>query len=202
MKKYKTAKRFIKIFRLKRNYKAEDLTRILEKQGFTLYEYSLFSDRAKQLFSKLKCTETAIADNSFSTCTDDIRLCCIRKALSEEEKALLLLHENLHIFMGDVKKDSVITPVQEKAVTDLHFIIDFVLRSKRYVRLIVAILITALMFGGIRHYTYSKSTEAYFYVTPSGTHYHKEDCDFITSNTQSFKISAQDAQKSYLPCSK
>ena len=104
--------------------------------------------------------------------------------------------------MGDVKKDSVISPIQEKTVTDLHFIIDFILNARRYVRLTAVILATALMLGGIHHFTYSKSTESYFYVTPSGTHYHKEDCDEVISNPKSYKIPADDAFKSYLPCSK
>ena len=202
MKKYKTAKKFIKTFGLKRNYTTEGLTKILEKQGFLLYEYSLFSNKTKQLFVKLRCTETATADNSFSVCSDDVRLCCIRKSVTEKEKAILLLHENLHIFMGDVKKDSVTSPIQEKTVTDLHFIIDFILNARRYVQLTAVILATALMLGGIHHFTYSKSTGSYFYVTPSGTHYHKEDCDEVISNPKSYKIPADDAFKSYLPCSK
>jgi len=203
MKKYKTAKRFIKTFRLKGNYTAKNLERILEKQGFTLYEYILFSNRSKQLFARLKCAEIATANSSFSVCSDDVKLCCIRKSVTEKEKTILLLHENLHIFMGDVKKGSPITPMQEKTVTDLHFIIDFILNTKRYAKVLSAVLITVLLLLTVYYFTYSKnSTELYFYVTPGGTHYHEENCDEIIRNTNSFKILAQDAIKSYLPCSK
>lgn len=203
MKKYKTAKKFIKTFELKRNYKANDLTGILKKQGFQFYEYNLFSDKTKQLFIRLDCFETATANYSFSVCSDDVKLCCIRKSVTEKEKAILLLHENLHIYMGDIKKDFPISPMQEKTVTDLHFIIDFILNARRYVGVLLAVLATALLLGTFHHFTYPKNnTEAYFYVTPSGTHYHKEDCDEILTNPNSFKISADDARKSYLPCSK
>ena len=201
MKKYKKAKKFIKTFGLKRNYTTEGLTKILEKQGFSLYEYSLFSNKTKQLFVRLDCFETATVNCSFSISSDEANLCCIKNYLSEKEKAILLLHENLHIFMGDVKKDCPISPFQEKTVTDLHFIVDFILNTRRYVRVLLAVLITALFLGTAHHFTYSK-TEAYYYVTPSGTHYHKEDCDEILTNPNAYSISAEDARKSYLPCSK
>ncbi len=202
MKKYKKAKSFIKTFGLKQNYTSKDLTDILKKQGFSLYEYVPLSNKSEILFGRLNCVNMANANYSFSVCSDETNLCCTRKLVTEKEKILLLMHENLHIFMGDVKKDSTITPFQEKTVTDLHFIVDFILNARRYVRLISVILVTVLILSGIHHFTYSKSTEAYFYVTPGGTHYHKEDCDFITINPKSYKISAEDAIKSYLPCSK
>lgn len=202
MKKYKKAKQFIKTFKLKRIYTTKDLTDILKKQGFQFYEYSLFSEKTKQLFVRLDCFETATANCSFSISSDEANLCCVKNYLSEKEKAILLLHENLHIYMGDVKKDCPISPMQEKTVTDLHFIVDFILNARRYVRVLSAVFVTALFLGTVHHFTYPKSPVAYYYVTPKGTHYHKEDCDEILTNPNSFKISAEDARKSYLPCSK
>ena len=203
MNNYKLAKRFIKTFGLKRNYTLRDLTRILKKQGFSLYEYIPLSKKAELNFGKLGCTETASANYSFCVSSDNVKLCCIRKTLSEKEKELLLMHENLHIFMGDVKKDTVITPFQERKVTDLNFMIDFILKTRRHLRLLLAVAIAVIISISVYFFmNTSKKADIYYYVTPKGTHYHTETCDEVTQNTHAYKITELDAKKSYLPCSK
>ncbi len=221
MKRYKTAKNFIKYARLKKGYTYQDLQELTKRQGFHPYEFRPGLERDIMLFKRLQSESEAKVLTAFTYCNANNKYVFIKQQITEDEKKYLLLHENIHIFLGDLKTPGVISVTNEKRTAEIDFIVDLILNYKK----IIISLITALTicvtatsfavthffidrnFGAANQAEPSKQTLApeplpvqsqTVYITPTGHKYHRAGCPMLKSTK--IPIEKSTAAKAYAPC--
>ena len=202
MKNYKSAQKFIKRYNLKKNYTYDDLKLIAGKQGCSVYEWNLDSAKDEDYLRRADCWNIAQTNDGFSYRVSDTKIAFIKKALIEQEKKILLLHENIHVFYGHIDQNKPLSVTQEKRTTDTHHIIDMILSYKKYVVLCFAINI--LLISSLCYIFLSPKTQINLsdgvYITPRGYHYHRETCQYGEEYMNSFIVGRQTAEEHYLPC--
>ncbi len=202
MNNYKSAQKFIKRYRLKKNYTYDDLKMIAGKQGCSVYEWNPDSPKDEDYLRRADCWNIAQTNDGFSCRVSDTKISFIKKTLIEQEKKILLLHENIHVFYGHVNQNKSLSVTQEKRTTDTHHMIDIILSYKKYIVLFVVIniILVSIICGTIL----SPRTQAVLsngvYITPTGHHYHRETCQYGEEYINSFLIDRQTAEEHYLPC--
>ena len=221
MKRYKTAKNFIKYARLKKGYTYHDLQELTKRQGFHPYEFRPGLERDIMLFRKLQSEIEAKILTSFTYCSNNNKYVFVKQQITEEEKKHLLMHENIHIFVGDLKTPGVISVTNEKRTAETHFIVDLILNYKKIIISLITALticVTATSFA-VTHFfidrilyasNKAESSETDFvqetlpphsqtvYITPAGHKYHKASCPMLEGTK--IPIEKSTAAKTYAPC--
>lgn len=209
MKNYKTAKEIIKSYRLRKDTEYLELKTIVEKLGYEVFEFQRYNPKHETLLTRIKAIDISLHSNGFTHEDEVTRIVFIQSVLSEEEKKTALLHELIHIHQGHTAQIKQISTKQEKETTDIHFIIDFVLKYEKMLRAFMLIeftLITTMIILAVNIKTAVFSPQQqqlsdYVYITPTGYHYHTENCTYGGEYDNSFKVSRADAELYYLPCS-
>lgn len=202
MKDYKSAQKFIRRYKLKNNYTYDDLKLIAGKQGCSVYEWSPDSTKDEAFLRRADCWDVAQTNDGFSYRVSDTKIAFIKKTLIEQEKKVLLLHENIHIFYGHINQNKPLSVTQEKQTTDTHHTIDIILNYKKYVVsyfVINILLIAILCYAFLSPKTQTHLSDS-VYITPTGYHYHRATCQYGEKYTNSFIIDYAVAKEHYLPC--
>ncbi len=202
MKIYKSAQEFIKRYKLKKGYTYDDLKLIAGKQGCLVYEWSLDSPKDEDYLRHADCLELAQTTNGFSCRVSDTKIAFIKKTLIEQEKKILLLHENIHIFYGHINQNEPLSVTQEKQTTDTHHMIDLILNYKKYI--LVCLAINFILIASLCGMLMLPKTQTHLsngvYITPTGHHYHANNCQYGEEYINSFEINRTVAEEHYLPC--
>lgn len=202
MNNYKSAKNFIKAFSLKRCPTLDDVTAISQKQGFTVRPFLPWRDSDINLIRSLNCDASMLGRFAFSFCSDSVKFIFVLQSLTEAERGIAILHENIHIYLGHLGNNCSATVSEEKQVTDIHAAIDFLISKKRRtgISVLFAAIISAAVFFSFFLCIRSASGIT-FMVTPGGTHYHRQWCGCVFEKTSAYEISPSAAHRNYLPCS-
>ena len=209
----KQVKKFIKEF----NISTETLTikrleEIISSQGYKIYTFGNDEKKVNQALKKLHLEEVSKNKNAFTYSSNDIKAVFINKSITSQERLNLLLHEEIHIFLGHLNNTT---------LEDEEEVLKFSIELKKQLRLnnltallsiftIVAVVIVILMTTNTTskknaiepiktHIETIITEETKVYITKTGSKYHKKDC-YTIKNNKVIEISKNDAIKMYEPC--
>lgn len=209
MNNYKTARLFIKEFKLKKNYEYSKLEIIAQKLGYKIFEFERNVTEDMEVLESLKASELALIKDCFSHHANNSSVICINALMPEAEKKIGVFHELLHIYKGHMTQNKTISITHEKEITDIHFITDFILKYQRklLLALVAIIILTSLLTYNITksHMSIPTINEAdpnskYVYITPDGDCYHAKNCSYGESYHRSIKVLFSEVEGKYLPC--
>ena len=191
------------------------LEEAFEKQGFTIIDFSpaVNDPDVETLIQSLKLAELTKKSNGFLYADENFRLVFVNEKLSEEERLIVLAHEEGHYYCGHAATRKIVGhDVHEEydANEFAHYLlhqpasrhIAEALKQKRKVIGIV-ILLALLGIGGIvalRKYNEKRLYEGEFYVTATGEKYHRKNCVTIEGH-EIRRLTKEDAESGrYEPC--
>lgn len=208
----KQVKKFIKEF----NISTETLTikrleEIISSQGYKIYTFGNDEKKVNQALKKLHLEEVSKNKNAFTYSSNDIKAVFINKSVTSQERLNLLLHEEIHIFLGHLNNTT---------LEDEEEVLKFSIELKRQLRLnnltallsiftIVVVVIVILMTTNttnkknaiepITTHIETTVTEEQVYITKNGGKYHKKNC-YTIKNHEVIEISKEQAEQLYKPC--
>lgn len=193
-----------------------DLTQIAEDEGFTLIEFdSVHNDKnVTVIIRELRLFDCISREKGFTFANSSYRLVFVNNALTEEEKTVVLAHELGHIVFGHLNTSAVFG----QDVTDehtanefshylltLHKGTEFAFFVRKHKKAAIAIVLAlVLAVGGITVTKAVLTQQSYhgeYYVTATGTKYHKKDCVIIKDRNNLRRFTEEDyASGEYGPC--
>ena len=207
------AKKFRKLYRLK-DASWQNLTDILQEQGFMVIEFNpVINDKdVETVIRKLGLEENIRHSKGFLYHDGNYRLVFINEKLTDQEKAIVLAHEEAHYFCGHTTARIGRDVVEEFEANEfVHYIMEkrpaekireFGRRNKK--RILTGVLILSLTGGGItaaKQYRDWKVYEGTYYVTVHGEKYHVKDCVTIQGH-KTRRLTKEDVESGrYEPCS-
>ena len=190
---------------------SEALKGALEKQGYTVIEFNGIDDNEnvrilKELLGLAPYMEQS---RGFTYCDRKYRLVFVNEALNEEEKQIVLAHEQGHIWNGHMTKDCIFgnDVVQEYEANEF---VHYLMKSKRrkmrgqWVGCAFAgIVICIALVAGI--FLYKKQGQAiytdHFYVAGSETKYHQKECAYVRDRKDIRRLTEEEfTSGKYEPC--
>lgn len=133
MNNIKKAAQLIKEFRIKKDYTYFELKGIAEKYGYIVHEWYQNYEKDRLLFEKLDCLELSHTSEAFTLRSETKKIIFVEKILTEKEKSIALMHELIHIALGHLTPGKKISVLEEKQTTDIHHIIDVLLKLRAYI---------------------------------------------------------------------
>lgn len=204
------------VLKFKQKYKLKKITtselyNIIEQQGYTVIPYNCAcnDENVKVLIVALQLEEYIHSCKCFTYQDEKYRLVFINEDLSEEEKLVVLAHEEGHIWHNHLRGDSVfgVDVIQEYQANEFaHYLLVDKDGNKRKTRMFIVffILFALSVFCGI-YFSKAKHdqkvyTENYF-RTNSGTKYHIEGCIYIKNKTGIQRLTKEEFESGeYEPC--
>jgi hypothetical protein len=174
---------------------APSLISAIEKQGYSVVEYSRISNSSdvESLLVALNVKSLSLTTGAFTYADKNHRILFIEEGLSDDEKTILLAHEEGHIFLGHLNSmngicgDEILK--EHEANTFAHYLLNRSFLNSLYVNMsvyklrtalismFVLILLGASVTAGI---IYNKNLHKNEYCrTRAGWHYHLPDCETI-----------------------
>lgn len=211
----KEAKKFRKTFGLiECSY--DFLKSAAEKQGYTVIEYNhIFNDTDVQaLIDELKLTDNILRSKGFTYADANYRLVFVHEDLSEQEKAMVLAHENGHIFLEHLSSVPIIgKDVREEYAANefAHFLLNRSTKDKLWetikthkkvvicISLALVVLVTSV--GIINWVNREQQYYGEYYITSSGNKYHEKECIFVKDKTNVHRLTKEQFENGdYEPC--
>lgn len=189
----------------------DDLVSVVSDEGFEIVDFDPESEAMLVLRERLHFTDSIMAQNAFVYQNDNVRLLFVRDTLTGQEKLYAIAHELGHIVLGHANpKPSVIE--EHEANEFSHYILNpqvssklrsIVLRHKRITAgVVIAVMLVALAVGYYIGTSHRGHYTDGFYVTPSGTKYHRAACSVIQGRTNARKMTIEEYESgAYEPCS-
>lgn len=195
----------------------KDVEKVIAKQGFTIIEFSLLDDDtvdSSLVIRELGLSEYALSEKGFTYADSDIRLVFVNRDLTDEEKLLVLLHEEGHILCKHyshlpVFGESVIEEseanlflafVTNPSLVD-KFLILMTIKKKMFMAIGVTLGCIALAAGLYEYNVRESSYHGRFFVTANGRKYHKENCLIVKNRNNVRRVTVQEVQNGlYSPC--
>lgn len=210
------AKQFRKDFKLK-ELSYEVLSEAIEKQGYTVVEFNSVSnnDNVQSLVDALNLRQNIIFFKGFTYADSNYRIVFINEDLTEEEKLIVLSHEQGHIYLGHLSYTSIIgkdVTEEFEANEFSHYLLNpqitqraacYIGKNKKSSLLVlisIALIICAIFSIATvyEHNTYYGE----YYITTSGTKFHKKDCAFVEGKSGLRRMTRKDYESGkYTPCS-
>ena len=167
------------------------ITSIFERQGFTVIQYNpvLNDENVSIIVENLNLADLVASTNGFLYVDNNYRLVFVNERLSEDEKLLVMLHEEGHYYFGHTSAkahvgQSVIEEYEANRFADILLrkpilgqMAEFALRYKRVILFIAIVFI--IVIGSIsiaRFYHIRNLYEGEYYVTMNGEKYHLKQC--------------------------
>lgn len=197
---------FIKRYQLKR-ISVDSLCEAVEKSGYTLilYDKTLNSNDVQTIINSLNLQEYVSRSRGFTYADSNYRLLFINENLNDEEKVLVLAHEIGHIILNHIKSGIVIgNDVKEEYEANefAHYLLkpnlinktkNTITSHKKAVTIISIVLLIVILAGvSIPIVTKCRSQYGDYYVTESGSKYHKKECVFVKNKKNVSKLSKED----------
>ncbi len=194
----------------------EDLCRIIKLQGYTIIEYNhIFNDEnVTTLIEALGIEEAIDKSKGFTFADKQRRLVFLHEDLSDDEKRLVLAHEEGHIYCGHLSSYPVIGKdvVEEYEANEFtHYILsngigrkalNTIKSHRKVVSIVVALLIVSAIgltvFNAIQkeHHYYGE-----YYLTSAGNKYHEEKCIFVKGKNNIRRMTIEELENGeYEPC--
>lgn len=189
----KSARSFLKEYRIK-NLTTDRISEIIRSQGYKIIRFGkAYNDENTEiLINGLDLNGYIQAYSAFTYTDDKYRLVFLEDNISDEEALILLTHEEGHIYNGHFGETVIAgknTLHEFEANEFAHYVLNPTLLNKittfivnhKAVSIISGVLILLIIGGCIttplvlRHQSYYGT----YYVSPSGTRFHEEDCFYI-----------------------
>lgn len=188
------------------------LTDVLKEQGYVIIEFNGVSEKPNvaELVDALQIQDQISHSRGFTYQDDKYRLIFIHEDLTEEERVMVLAHEQGHIWNQHLHKDSPIGAdvIHEHEANEfVHYLLVDRFGRKKRTTLIAGICITvALLLGVISIAAKTARDKAIYtedlYRTETGTKYHIRDCIYIRDRTDVFRLTQEEFDSGkYEPCS-
>lgn len=187
-----------------------------EKQGYTVIEYNhIFNEEDVQsLIEALKLTDNILRSKGFTYADSNYRLVFVHEDLSEQEKTMVLAHENGHIFLEHLSSVPIIgKDVKEEYEANefAHFLLNKSQKEKifniikTYKKTAVCILLTFVMLligvGLIKWINREQQYYGEYYITSSGNKYHEKECIFVKDKINVHRLTEEQFESGdYEPC--
>jgi len=212
-------KRRVKAFR--REYKVEEVTleslqEIFQKQGFMIIEYNpvINDSDVTTVIENLGLKEMIAHGNGFLYTDENYRLVFVNEKLNEEEKRILLAHEQGHYYCGHSGTKNIVgRNVQEEYEANefAHYLLQRRVKqvvadtASRYKKpLIIGLILIGLVIGSCaaaKEYRDRQLYEGEYYVTMHGEKYHEPSCVTIQGH-ETRRLTKEDIETGkYEPCS-
>lgn len=218
------------LLRKRKQYKKlalDDLHKIIEDKGFKIIEYRKYnySEELRLLINRLNIEKQIQEKDSFYYKSDNLKFIFINEDASDEDKLILLSHEIAHIFDERISEPETIytnAQMENYANEFSHYlntpsfplkVFSFLL--KKPLLFILALIIVITSFTGViafnSHHVLNQksfptvnlnsSSPNMYYVTSTGTKYHKSFCKHVKYKTNIQTFSYNEAiSEGYLPC--
>ncbi len=169
----------------------DSLRTIFERQGFTIIEFNpaVNDPDVDMVIRSLGLSDMILRSKGFLYADKTYRLLFVSEKLSEEEKMLVLAHEEGHYSCGHTVRPGILgqdVKDEFEANEFAHYLMKDPLRNRirrfavRFRRQILAGGIAVIFAGavgiGLKQYHDRKLYEGEYYVTQNGTKYHRADC--------------------------
>lgn len=211
------AKAFLQQFDLS-EVTLDSLQSIIRKQGYTIVEFNSISnsENVATILSSLDLHSMAASSKGFTYADAYRRLVFIHDGLSDDEKLLVLAHEEGHIFCDHLASAPVLgrDVVEEHEASEFaHYILRqngrqrigcFLKQHKKAILVATAaiVLIIAICFAGCeihRNNTYYGE----YYITSTGNKYHAKNCGYIKGKKNAKRLTIDQYESGeYEPCKK
>lgn len=211
----KKAKQFIKEFRFY-EVTLDSLRTIIEKQGYTIIEFNCAynSEHITTLITTLNIENRIRQSRGFTYVSDNCRLVFIDESLSDEEKLIVLAHEEGHIYCKHFSKAPVIGEdvLDEREANEFsHYILNTTLARccikfvSMHKRLTIAVgLVVIVTVIGVAAATIKKIESNYYgnyYITETGRKFHVKECSYIKDKTNIHRMTVEEySSGKYDPC--
>lgn len=211
---------FLKKFSLSQ-LSLDSLLKVFQNQGFDIIEYSSTknSESVSKLISALDIEKYLSDGKALAYKSDDIKLIFICEDLTADEKLYALAHEEGHVFCGHLRNGNVLYSVEEEREANefAHYILhpNVFQRAKTFIKqnkklsiatLCLALVIIIMIPCSIHIFTskdkpvYSETYNGNYYITQSGTKYHREDCTYIKGRKTQVLTEKKLKSGHYEPC--
>ena len=163
------------------------LKEAVEKQGYTVVEFNhIYNEEAVAcLIDALNISDAVLRSRGFTYADCNHRVVFIHEDLSDDEKLMVLAHEEGHIYCRHMNTSPIIgQDVQDEYEANefAHYLLKDTSSEKRKRRFIVCMFLVVIgvmlgVFFKQKHdaITYTES----LYITESGAKYHRKDCVYI-----------------------
>lgn len=205
-----------RVIEFKRKYKLKTITsavlwEVLTAQGYTLVEFNNIENKADvdSLIEALQLQEQVACSKCFTYQNDKYRIVFIHEDLNDEERTIVLAHEEGHIWNGHLSSNNVLGAdiVQEHEANEFaHHLLKDKLGGIKKAKVTVAVCIIVLLFSAgtgifIKH-NYDKAVYTdNFYRTETGEKYHIRDCMYIKDKTNVYRLTWEEFDSGeYEPC--
>lgn len=208
---------FIKQFGL-REVTLESLYMVIPKQGYTIIEFNHISnsENVSALLSALSLQELSRRAKGFTYADSQHRLVFIHEALSDDEKLMVLAHEEGHIYCNHLASTPVLgrDVVEEHEANEFaHYILHRSVWQKIGCRVrehrkgnIAIVLAVVLMIAGcvIGYEKYCENTYyGEYYITATGSKYHEKSCGYVKGKDNTERLTTEQYESGeYEPCEK
>ena len=211
----KKADLFIKEHNIE-NLSYEKLKRAANDIGYTIIEFnSISNDKTVEIIIKnLRLEDIIIRSRGFTYTDSNNRLVFINEDLSEKEKIIILVHELGHIVCKHFSASPIIgNDVNEEYEANefAHYILNqsvyikikqfFINHKKLWICIIAVVILSAATFSTIKIVKKELSYYGDFYITTTGSKYHKKDCIFVKEKNNVERLTKEQFSTSeYSPC--
>ena len=199
-----------------RTVSCSSLRDTVEKMGYTLVPFLPAGNSAavETVLRTLGLEEAARSAKAFTYADENYRLVFLRRDLAEAEQLVLLSHEIGHVFLGHMSRASILgrdVTEEYEANEFSHYLLHagpaarfkaaFLAHRKRNLAIaaLIVLLAAAAVTGRILYLrqTYYGS----YYVTATGTKYHKRSCVVIKKSNSVRRMTIEDYESGeYEPC--
>ncbi len=209
------AKQFLTEYGLK-TVTLEAIKGVLKKQGYTIIEFNnIFNDEnVTTLIDSLKIEKNTEQSKAFTYVDQYRRLVFLNEDLSDDEKLVVLAHEEGHIYCNHFTATPIIGKdvVEEHEANEFsHYILNptvaqrWIGSIKQHKKVVAISLILCLtIIAGVLIFCAIQKEKSYygeFYLTSTGNKYHEEECIFVKDKTNVRRMTVDEFESGdYEPC--
>ena len=183
----------------------------LVSQGFTIIEFNGINDSrdVANLIEALRLQEHVKNEKCFTYQSDKYRLVFLHEDLNEDERTVVLAHEEGHIWNGHMTQDSAFGQdvIQEYEANEFaHYLLKDKTGKKKRIRVSAIACVLLLMIGvGTGLFLKQQHDDAVYmddlYRTETGAKYHLRDCMYIKDKTDVYRLTQEEFYSGeYEPC--
>lgn len=209
------SKAFLKEYKLNK-ITLHDLKQVVVSQGYIIVEFNhvINDDDVATLIDALGLDDLIRKSKGFTYADRQRRLVFLHEDLSDNEKLLVLAHEEGHIYCGHIASVPVIgrDVIEEHEANEFaHYILkpssfrkaaSFVKTHKKILSVIAVILVVSLL-SLLIVATVNKERSYFgeYYLTSTGNKYHEEECIFVKDKTNVRRMTVEEFETGdYEPC--
>lgn len=188
-----------------------NLWEALTAQGYTLVEFNSIENKENvaSLIGALQLEDQIARSKCFTYQNDKYRIVFIHEDLNDEERTVVLAHEEGHIWNGHMSSNNVLGTdvVQEYEANEFsHYLLKDKTGKKKRIKVTGVILTLILLLAvGTGMFLKQNHDKAVYtddlYRTETGGKYHVRDCMYIKDKTNVYRLTQEEFDSGeYEPC--